>query len=86
MLVEITMESSTMSVSDNSTIAPSSDVDFQSLDENVEVQQPGQEVGVAKRFRRARRPLRPMEYSPATADSTELLKQGDEPKVSSVRS
>lgn len=88
MLVWSTMDSSTMSVSDNSTIAPSSDFDFQSLDGNVEgQQQPGQEVGgVAKKFRRARRVLRPMAHTPVTADSKELLKHGDEPSALSVRS
>jgi hypothetical protein len=81
------MDSSNMSVSDNSTIAPSSDVDFQSLDGNVEGQQPGQEIGgVAKKFRRARRVLRPMAYAPATEDGAELLKHRDELSTLSVRS
>lgn len=62
-----------MSVSDNSTIAPSSDIDslFQSLDEHVGT---GSQVGAAKRCRRLRRPLRPVAY----AESTEMLKPGNE--------
>jgi len=52
--------SCSMSLSDNSTIAPSSDVDgsFQSMDEPAEAHQPNVDIGIAKKSRRARRLLR----------------------------
>ncbi|KAF2819488.1 hypothetical protein CC86DRAFT_362283 [Ophiobolus disseminans] len=68
-----------MSVSDNSTIAPSSDVDgpFQSLDERSEAQQPSNEAGVAKKVRRARRSPRSTAatYGTDSLDGSNMLKE-----------
>jgi hypothetical protein len=69
-----------MSVSDNSTIAPSSDVDgsFQSLDERSKERQPGNELSVASKGRRLRRPPRStaMAYGADSLDGSESFNEG----------
>jgi hypothetical protein len=84
-----------MSVSENSTIAPSSDFEgsLQYLDEYTGIQKPGDEASIAKKIRRTQRPTNATTNSPAYADLLHLLKQGedeseegDKATISTVRS
>jgi hypothetical protein len=70
-----------MSVDDNSTIAPSSDIDgsFQSLDEHVDIPRQEEEERGLKKARHPKRLRRPMTavYAEHQTNNSELTQRGE---------